>query len=179
MSKPAFVKNTTCPGCGETVLTSGLAKHRRTQTCEARSAISAFKKRGWEEMGYGGVEEAKDLGIPIERARTRRTGNSFRGMVWWPWWTRAVLNNWPGAEGARGEEALLRAFIRRLQLSPETARAYQVVWDTWVESGRPVTAENTVDFARAACGSQDADAEVTSALDALHRALLRRERVLG
>lgn len=158
--------------CGSTVARSGLAKHLRTQTCIARTAVARFHKRGWTEVGYGGTSEQSAFGIPIERARTRSTGNSYASQEWWPGWTRAVFNNWPGKLGARPEPDLLAAFVKKLLTDPSVQKAWEVCWESWSE--REVTSTMVVDFARAAVGSVDADAEVRSAFNALHDALLRR-----
>lgn len=170
-----------CPGCDALVRRSGLSSHRKTQACGATTASRALRARGFSPMGYGD-REFKDLGIPQERAKTRRAGNGYRWEVWQPWWGRPVVNNWP----ARGKDpafrALFDAFVRKLVQDRETERAFKVVWDAWnsdISGGIQLNVRMMLDFAHAAVGSVDADREVAEALDVLHRALVKRDRAFG
>lgn len=178
MSAPVS-RDVTCPGCGDRVRRSGLSSHRKTQACVAATARSRLRAAGFTE-GLWRDREREAFGVPTERARTRKVGNSYSGALWEPWWASFVFRNWPGAANARPHEDLLRAFVAKLRDDPETARAFKVVRETW--QGSEYTDETRgmlVDFARATVGTVDADAEVREALDVLHRALVRRERALG
>ena len=168
-----------CPGCGNLVRRSGLSSHRKTQSCVAATARARLREAGFIE-GLWKDREREAFGVPTERARTRKVGNSYSGALWEPWWASFVFRNWPGAVGARDHADLLRAFVTKLRDDPEATRAFRVVRETWRASEyTDETRAMLVDFARATVGTVDADAEVREALDVLHRALVRRERALG
>ncbi len=168
-----FGADATCPGCGERVRRAGLSAHRKTQHCVATTAIRDFHRRGWTTVGYR-LRETLALGIPTARAKTQRNGSGRSNAVWAPDWVDLVLNNWPGREGARGEADLLDRFCRRLVGDPEVLRAFNALRQMWSDTETTVTADAVVAFARAACNDEAADVEVRSALEALHRALIRR-----
>lgn len=171
--RPLDATEQRCEGCDVIVAKSGLSRHKKTQACIAVTAQRKLRAQGYSELGWN-VSEAREYSIPVVTARTRRHGNTFRSAPWAPGWTDFTLNNWPGARNDREHPELLRAFIKKLLDDPESTRAYDVVFKQWIESTPPPGKQALVDFARAVVGTVEADAEVSTALEALYRALIKR-----